>query len=45
MDSATGGQKPVVALLNVANVTGLEVVLVEMAILKLKAAKFAHVKH
>lgn len=40
-----GRPKPVVALLNAANVTGLGVVLDEMVILKLKAAIFAHVKH
>jgi hypothetical protein len=40
-----GRPKPVVALLNVTNVTGLGVVLDEMAILKLKAAEFVHVKH
>jgi len=45
MDSATGDQKHFVALLNVANVTGLELVLDEMAILKLKATEFVHIKH
>jgi hypothetical protein len=45
MDSATGAQKPAVALLNVAKVAGLGVILDEMAILKLKAAEFSHVKH
>jgi len=45
MDSATGEQKPVVVLLNFVNVKGLGVVLDEMAMLKLKAAEFAHFKH
>jgi len=40
-----GRPKPVVALLNFANVAGLGVVLDEMAILKLKAAEFVHVEH
>jgi len=45
MDSATGDQTPVLVLLNFVNLIGLGVVLHEMAMLKLKATEFAHVKH
>lgn len=45
MDSATGEQTPVLVLLNFVNVIGLGEFLDEMAMLKLKATEFAHVKH
>jgi hypothetical protein len=40
-----GRPKPVAAILNVANLTGLGVVLDERAILKPKATELVNVKH